>query len=92
MVPSLSAHAVQYKKWIGIGSLRGQRRRGPHEGSSTAWNEAPPPGESYRTNVLLPCGAGADRYTFTSALPLQILRILGPTFEGLLAVAAPAEP
>jgi len=34
MVPSLSAHAVQYKKWIGIGSLRGQRRRGLHEGSS----------------------------------------------------------
>jgi len=46
----------------------------------------------YDTITAFVSGAGADRYTFTSALPLQILRILGPTFEGLLAVAAPAEP
>ena len=46
----------------------------------------------YGTITAFVSGAGADRYTFTSALPLQILRILGPTFEGLLAVGAPAEP
>ena len=27
----------------------------------------------------------ADRYTFTSALPVQILRMLGPTLETLIA-------
>ncbi len=30
-------------------------------------------------------GPAANRYTFTSALPLQILMMLGPTLEGLLA-------
>jgi membrane peptidoglycan carboxypeptidase len=37
-------------------------------------------------------GSAADRYTFTSALPLQILRMLGPTLEGLLAEGEFAEP
>lgn len=46
----------------------------------------------YGTITAFISGAGADRYSFTSALPLQILRMLGPTLEGLLAVEAPAEP
>ena len=37
-------------------------------------------------------GPAADRYTFTSALPLQILRMLGPTLEGLIAEGEFAEP
>ncbi len=37
-------------------------------------------------------GSAADRYTFTSALPLQILRMLGPTLEGLLAEGEFVEP
>jgi cell division protein FtsI/penicillin-binding protein 2 len=37
-------------------------------------------------------GSAADRYTFTSALPLQILRMLGPTLEGLIAEGVVAEP
>ena len=37
-------------------------------------------------------GPAADRYTFTSALPLQILRMLGPTLEGLIAERVLAEP
>jgi membrane peptidoglycan carboxypeptidase len=37
-------------------------------------------------------GPAADRYTFTSALPLQILGMLGPTLEGLIAEGVVAEP
>jgi len=37
-------------------------------------------------------GPAADRYTFTSALPLQILRMLGPTLEGLIAEGVLAKP
>jgi len=37
-------------------------------------------------------GPAADRYSFTSALPLQILRMLGPTLEGLIADRVIAEP
>jgi membrane peptidoglycan carboxypeptidase len=37
-------------------------------------------------------GSAADRYTFTSALPLQILRMLGPTLEELIAEGVLAEP
>ena len=46
----------------------------------------------YGTITAFVSGAVADRYDFTSSLPLQILRMLGPTLEGLLAVGAPAEP
>ncbi len=39
----------------------------------------------YGTITAYVSGAGVDRYTFTSALPLQILKMLGPALEGLLA-------
>jgi len=46
----------------------------------------------YGTITAFVSGADADRYTFTSALPLRILRMLGPTLEGLLAEGEFAEP
>jgi len=39
----------------------------------------------YGTITAFVSGAAADRYSFTSALPLQILRMLGPTVEALSA-------
>jgi len=38
----------------------------------------------YGTITAFVSGAAADRYSFTSALPLQILRMLGPTLEALM--------
>ena len=46
----------------------------------------------YGTITAFVSGAAADRYDFTSSLPLQILRMLGPTLEGLLAEGAPGGP
>ncbi|HMG17856.1 MAG TPA: transglycosylase domain-containing protein [Gemmatimonadales bacterium] len=46
----------------------------------------------YGAITALVTGPAADRYTFTSALPLQILRMLGPTLEGLIAEGVVAEP
>jgi membrane peptidoglycan carboxypeptidase len=37
----------------------------------------------YGTITAFVSGAAADRYDFTSSLPLQILRMLGPTLEAL---------
>ena len=39
----------------------------------------------YGTITAFVSGASADRYGFTSALPVRILRMLGPTVEGLMA-------
>jgi len=39
----------------------------------------------YGTITAFVSGAAADRYSFTSALPLQILQMLGPTVEALSA-------
>ena len=38
----------------------------------------------YGTITAFVSGAAADRYDFTSALPLQILKMLGPTLETLM--------
>ena len=38
----------------------------------------------YGTITAFVSGAAADRYDFTSSLPLQILKMLGPTLEGLM--------
>jgi membrane peptidoglycan carboxypeptidase len=38
----------------------------------------------YGTITAFVSGGAADRYSFTSALPLQILRMLGPTLEALI--------
>jgi membrane peptidoglycan carboxypeptidase len=38
----------------------------------------------YGTITAFVSGAAADRYDFTSALPLQILKMLGPTLEALM--------
>jgi len=46
----------------------------------------------YGTITAFVSGAAADRYTFTSSLPLRILTMLGPTLEGLLAEGEFAEP
>jgi hypothetical protein len=46
----------------------------------------------YGTITAFVSGAGADRYTFTSSLPLQILTMLGPTLEGLIGEGVLAEP
>ena len=46
----------------------------------------------YGTITAFVSGAGVDRYSFTSAMPLQILRMLGPTLEGLIAEGEFAEP
>lgn len=46
----------------------------------------------YGTITAFVSGAGADRYTFTSSLPLHILKMLGPTLEGLIAEGVLAEP
>jgi hypothetical protein len=39
----------------------------------------------YGTITAFVSGAAADRYDFTSSLPVQILKMLGPTLEGLVA-------
>ena len=39
----------------------------------------------YGTITAFVSGAAADRYSFTSSLPLQILKMLGPTLEALMA-------
>jgi hypothetical protein len=39
----------------------------------------------YGTITALVSGAAADRYDFTSSLPIRILKMLGPTFERLIA-------
>lgn len=39
----------------------------------------------YGTITAFVSGAPADRYDFTSSLPIQILRMLGPTLESLIA-------
>jgi len=38
----------------------------------------------YGTITAFVSGAAADRYNFTSALPLQILKMLGPTLQALM--------
>ena len=39
----------------------------------------------YGTITALVSGPAADRYDFTSSLPIRILKMLGPTFERLIA-------
>jgi len=39
----------------------------------------------YGTITAFVSGAAADRYHFTSSLPVQILKMLGPTLERLIA-------
>ena len=39
----------------------------------------------YGTITALVSGAAAERYDFTSSLPIRILKMLGPTFERLIA-------
>jgi hypothetical protein len=39
----------------------------------------------YGTITAFVSGPSADRYAFTSALPVEILRLLGPTFAALIA-------
>ena len=47
----------------------------------------------YGSITALVSGAAADRYDFTSALPVQILRMLGPTFTNVTtAPCAPERP
>jgi hypothetical protein len=46
----------------------------------------------YGTITAFVSGPAADRYTFTSALPLEVLRMLSPTLEGLIAEGVYAEP
>jgi membrane peptidoglycan carboxypeptidase len=43
----------------------------------------------YGTITAFVSGAAADRYTFTSSLPVQILKLLGPTLEALDRSARP---
>jgi hypothetical protein len=42
-------------------------------------------GRFYGTITAFVSGAAADRYAFTSSLPLEILRMLGPTLEALIS-------